>query len=918
MKRKRSHKNKKSKKLVVEASKSDELIAESPINSNNNVNEDDNDDESCSSSSEEDEIDNGGGGGVRADVEASASAAMIKPEPPAPVQPVKVVSIRPGGVFQRPPPTAVYGRVRVKLKTAAVAKPPSPPKLQPEPQPQPQVPVVEARVGDGEGVKFGTVVDKSRQEVVMKEDGNGGGSVGGEKEGIRNLGLGESKKSGGGTGIRIVLSKSSSYAKDSGGKKSSLSPRGGNGKDIGGKKSSLSLSPPGENSKDIGGEKSSLSPPGENSKDIGGNSSRPSLSPPSGNEKDTSGKSSSLSPPGGNDKDIGGSSRKSQSSSLGSPGGNVKDIGGKGLSSSLSPPSGNDKDIGGKSSSSSLSSFDGNTKDIDEKKSSLIFSPSGGKTKDIDGKKSNSSLSPPSENAKDVGGKNSSPSLSQPGVNAKDIGEKNSSASLSPPSGNAKDCGGNMVSPKANEEEEVVEVQVMEEKPKSRNKQEVLEVQVMEENPKSLNNQEVLEVQVIEEKPKLRNKQEAVEVQVVEQKSKFFNRQELEASLEVIKKVMKMDAAEPFNVPVNPIELGIPDYFDIIDTPMDFGTICRNLERGAKYMDSEDVYTDAQYIWNNCFKYNNKGDYIVDLMKRVKKNFLKYWMGAGLYTDLQTRRMSDSEGVAVDEPTTSGHGKKFKKGKGFKRHKDDCMCAICIMKRRRREREAREAHEAREAGIFVPSPQFRVSQTNTTKEFKQEVNSHAESPGDDTSSYMEASPDGDGDAEMEDGETRLEGIASQYVNQQKAGNGRIEFHDISDRSGDISERPLQNDKGDDVYSHDEANIQDDLGSRMMIDVQKQPSVHPEEPRSAYLQQRHELLELEKKRQRLRLIETFRDLENPMLSGLCGTLFPNNKQSVWNGANSLLQCQRSRHRKSGIHEAVASFLTPSCKSASSLK
>lgn len=30
------------------------------------------------------------------------------------------------------------------------------------------------------------------------------------------------------------------------------------------------------------------------------------------------------------------------------------------------------------------------------------------------------------------------------------------------------------------------------------------------------------------------------------------------AHIQVIKKVMKMDAAEPFNVPVNPVALGIP------------------------------------------------------------------------------------------------------------------------------------------------------------------------------------------------------------------------------------------------------------------------------------------------------------------------------------------------------------------------
>ncbi|KAK9287479.1 hypothetical protein L1049_015900 [Liquidambar formosana] len=112
-----------------------------------------------------------------------------------------------------------------------------------------------------------------------------------------------------------------------------------------------------------------------------------------------------------------------------------------------------------------------------------------------------------------------------------------------------------------------------------------------------------------------------------------YNMQELNAALAVIKKVMKIDAAEPFNVPVNPITLGIPDYFDVIDTPMDFGTICRNLENGVKYMNSEDVFKDVQYIWENCYKYNNKGDYIMELMKRVRKNFTKYWAAAGLYSE---------------------------------------------------------------------------------------------------------------------------------------------------------------------------------------------------------------------------------------------------------------------------------------------
>lgn len=242
------------------------------------------------------------------------------------------------------------------------------------------------------------------------------------------------------------------------------------------------------------------------------------------------------------------------------------------------------------------------------------------------------------------------------------------------------------------------------------------------------------------------------------------------------------------------------------------------------------------------------------------------------------------------------------------------------MKRRRREREAREAVEAHKAGAQVASPRAEVTMTGLPQEYKQEENSHAESPhGEDTSSYMETSPDVDADVEVEGKEMRLEGVAPQYGDEQKGEDDRVEFRDKSDRSGDISEKSQRSDKGEtESYSHVEEKLQDESGSRIKIDAQKQLSVPPEGLMGAHLQQRHELLELEKKRQRLRLIETFRDLENPMLLGLCGTLFPNKRQSVWNGANSLVRCQSSCHT-SDIHEALASFMTtPSSKSVSSLK
>ncbi|GKV24436.1 hypothetical protein SLEP1_g34048 [Rubroshorea leprosula] len=118
-------------------------------------------------------------------------------------------------------------------------------------------------------------------------------------------------------------------------------------------------------------------------------------------------------------------------------------------------------------------------------------------------------------------------------------------------------------------------------------------------------------------------------------------KKELKAALGVIKKVMKMDEAQPFNVAVDPVALGKPDFFDIIDTPMDFSMICSNLQNNVKYKNSEDVYKDVKYIWENCFKYNKKGEYIVYLVKRVKKKFMKYWIAGGLYNE-QSRKPNEN------------------------------------------------------------------------------------------------------------------------------------------------------------------------------------------------------------------------------------------------------------------------------------
>ncbi|CAN0880538.1 hypothetical protein LINGRAHAP2_LOCUS13707 [Linum grandiflorum] len=112
-----------------------------------------------------------------------------------------------------------------------------------------------------------------------------------------------------------------------------------------------------------------------------------------------------------------------------------------------------------------------------------------------------------------------------------------------------------------------------------------------------------------------------------------YNERELKIALLVIKKIMEMDEAASFSSPVDPVPLGF-NRSNVKDTPMDFGTICSNIQAGCKYLNAYDVYADVECIWEHCLKYNKKGDYIVYLMKRVKKKLLKYWTSAGLHAEV--------------------------------------------------------------------------------------------------------------------------------------------------------------------------------------------------------------------------------------------------------------------------------------------
>ncbi|XP_077249732.1 DNA-binding bromodomain-containing protein isoform X2 [Tasmannia lanceolata] len=448
-----------------------------------------------------------------------------------------------------------------------------------------------------------------------------------------------------------------------------------------------------------------------------------------------------------------------------------------------------------------------------------------------------------------------------------------------------------------------------------------------------------------------------------------YNKEELITALGVIKKIMKMDAAEPFNAPVNPIALGIPDYFDIIETPMDFSTICNHLQLGDKYMNSEDVFRDVQFIWENCYRYNNKGDYILDLMKRVKKNFTKHWMAAGLYCDPLKRdndasfdqdsgslecwqqeddherdkapevgsrrkidvltsklktfqnpildgRIKGIESKQLEDAVPSNQEKvhvksnstkhKMRRRYGISHHKSDCLCAVCVVRRRRKEREG---------NAQLVDNQSEINDGNLTQEFKQEGNSLLDNPSrEDGSPYLDNSPEADVDADVEEqgDEFKLENIEQLHsfeqenlerskneIEFQKKGENGSSGHDDDATDEDSNQQP-QALEVDSEFLTQESNQKDD---RPVQDEE-----HKEETAFQHHQEAKQMQgESPKIHHQTQMHEDTPLHENPSIMRLCETLFPKNPRSVWCGPHSLIRRHHVSVRDSPIHAAVTMFM-----------
>lgn len=89
---------------------------------------------------------------------------------------------------------------------------------------------------------------------------------------------------------------------------------------------------------------------------------------------------------------------------------------------------------------------------------------------------------------------------------------------------------------------------------------------------------------------------------------------------EVLKGLQSHQHGWVFNCPVDPVELGLPDYFEIIKKPMDLGTVQKKLDSGG-FHEIKEFETLVHLTFDNAMTYNENGSVVYGMAKELKIKF---------------------------------------------------------------------------------------------------------------------------------------------------------------------------------------------------------------------------------------------------------------------------------------------------------
>ena len=96
------------------------------------------------------------------------------------------------------------------------------------------------------------------------------------------------------------------------------------------------------------------------------------------------------------------------------------------------------------------------------------------------------------------------------------------------------------------------------------------------------------------------------------------------AAKRLISTLWKFNQSWVFHDPVDPAKDNVPDYFNVIKNPMDFGTIKQRLNTNY-YHRMQEFLDDMQLVFDNCSKFNGEDNTIGKIGKLVRDEFKKLY-----------------------------------------------------------------------------------------------------------------------------------------------------------------------------------------------------------------------------------------------------------------------------------------------------
>ena len=73
------------------------------------------------------------------------------------------------------------------------------------------------------------------------------------------------------------------------------------------------------------------------------------------------------------------------------------------------------------------------------------------------------------------------------------------------------------------------------------------------------------------------------------------------------------------------MKLEIPDYFDVVTRPMDFGTIRAKLTANQYREGMQEFIDDIYLTFDNCLRYNGEDSSVGKMCKQVREEFVKLY-----------------------------------------------------------------------------------------------------------------------------------------------------------------------------------------------------------------------------------------------------------------------------------------------------